>query len=144
MIPEIPNREPNLGNAWTPISEPPPDGQECLAIDTAIVRGYFINGQFKFDSLTSLQSKITHYLPLAPLPLTAMTTSALRWIPVDQQLPKESEIVYAWNGRDVHDAWHYHGFWADRDGGVCGVTHWMPQFTPEPPKVDTAPKTPLE
>ena len=56
------------------------------------------------------------------------------WIPVDDRLPKDDEVViictdknFVYAGELIGDTW-----FLDNDSWTATVTHWMP--TPQPPK----------
>ena len=51
-----------------------------------------------------------------------------RWIPVEERLPEEKEIVTACikNGRVFPDVFYTEGCWYSDKGIVKNVTHWQP------------------
>lgn len=64
-----------------------------------------------------------------------------RWIPVEERLPDEEEVVLVWGGASVYTAKRHNEY-----GGLmwwklnskrhyCNPTHWMP--LPKPPKEET-------
>lgn len=54
-------------------------------------------------------------------------TVAARWIPVEERLPEEGEVVLLYYGGDTDP------IAVGKYLGLGGVTHWMP--LPEPPEV---------
>jgi Lar family restriction alleviation protein len=65
----------------------------------------------------------------------AWNRRAAGWVPVEERLPRESEIVLMFDGDQVLGGRHYHGHWYHQGmnyPAFTPATHWTP--LPEPPE----------